>query len=99
MAYEIEPSVRKEVERVFKRQDVDSVLSQLSSAELPMERNGPAPRIHMAVLILSKGDLERFEYELDGAQCDWRDTLMQAGLANANWKEVLKTRGIDCDDW
>ncbi len=39
MAYTIEPSVRKEVERLLTSKDVDYVLSKLSMTELPMETN------------------------------------------------------------
>ena len=28
-----------------------------------------------------------------------RETLVAAGLANANWRSLLKARGIDCQDW
>lgn len=64
-----------------------------------MARSGPPPRVHLAVIWLSKGDIKRFDDELDGACCDWRDTLVSAGLANGDWKEVLRRKGIDCEDW
>jgi hypothetical protein len=48
---------------------------------------------------VAKGDRKRFDDELEGACCDWRDTLISAGLANDHWKAVLTKSGIDGDDW
>jgi hypothetical protein len=28
-----------------------------------------------------------------------RDTVVDAGLANEGWRQVLSARGIDCRDW
>ena len=64
-----------------------------------MERGGPPPRVHAAVLWLAQGDIERFDRELNGACMDWRDTLVAAGLENEDWREVLSERGFDCSDW
>lgn len=64
-----------------------------------MARSAPPPRVHIAVIWLSKGDIKRFDYELEGACCDWRDTLVSADLAGEDWKQVLNGKGIDCEDW
>ena len=37
-------------------------------------------RIRFAVLKLSSGDLKKLKQEVEGANCDWRDTLMAAGF-------------------
>lgn len=99
MAYTLTPSVQREIERTFVPEHVDYVRSRLAERELPMGRSAPPPRVHVAVIWLSKGDIKRFDYELEGACCDWRDTLVSAGLANEDWKHVLTQRGIDCEDW
>lgn len=99
MAYKLKPSVLSEIERTFAPEHVGQVLEQLAARELPMERSAPAPRVHVAILWLAKGDLKRFKYELEGACCDWRDTLVAAGLANEDWRIILASKGIECADW
>jgi hypothetical protein len=99
MSYTIDPAVRREAEKLFRAQDLGHVLSSLSNTRLPMDQSGPPPRVHIAVLWLSKGDPAKFEYELENARCDWRDTLVAAGLGNEDWREVLEKRGIDGSDW
>ena len=99
MAYTLTPSVQREIERTFAPEHVDYVRSRLAEQELPMGRSAPPPRVHVAVIWLSKGDIKRFDTELEGACCDWRDTLVSADLADEDWKRVLTHRGIDCEDW
>ena len=99
MAYTLEEAVLREIERTFAPEHVAYVRTQLAERALPMERSAPPPRVHLAVIWLSKGDPKRFDSELEGACCDWRDTLVSAGLANDDWEAVLKKRGIDRDDW
>jgi hypothetical protein len=99
MAYMLTPSVQQEIERAFAPEHVGYVRSRLAERELPMARSAPPPRVHIAVIWLSKGDIKRFDYELEGACCDWRDTLISADLADENWKHVLTRKGIDCEDW
>jgi hypothetical protein len=97
--YILEPWVEREIERTFAPEHVDYVRRKLREQELPRDSSAPAPRVHVAVLWLAKGDITRFDYELAGACCDWRDTLLAAGLANEDWKSVLTQKGIDCHDW
>src|SRR5262245_24295420 len=99
MPYVLKASVEREIERTFAPEHVDYVRRQLAERELPMDRSAPPPRVHVAVLWLARGDIKRFDYELGGACCDWRDTLVAAGLANEDWRTVLGQRGIDCSDW
>ena len=99
MAYTIAPAVQREIERWFPPEQVDYIRSRLAERPLPMDQSAPPPRVHIAVIWLSQGDLKRFDYELEGACSDWRDTLVAAGLANEDWREVLAQKGIDCHDW
>jgi hypothetical protein len=99
MTYTIAPAVKREIERSFPLEHVNYVQSALAERQLPMDRSAPPPRVHIAVIWLSKGDIKRFEHELEGACMDWRDTLVAAGLGNEDWKDVLAQRGIDCHDW
>ncbi len=99
MSYALEESVIREVEKSFSPEHVSDVCTKLKETALPMENSAPPPRVHIAVIWLSKGDLEKFNYEIEGAACDWRDTLMAAGLGNENWQDILKNKGIDCSGW
>jgi hypothetical protein len=97
--YTLDPSVIAEIRRWFSVQDCEYVSHELATSPLPMDRSGPPPRIQIAVIWLSKGDLKRFNYELGGAQNDWRDALVAAGLANEDWRDVLRKHGVECSAW
>jgi hypothetical protein len=99
MGYSLHPAIVKEARLLFGSQDIDYVLTKLADTPLPMERSGPPPRVHLAVIWLSKGERKWFDYQIGGAQCDWRDTLVEAGLANDDWRTIVSKRGIDCSDW
>ena len=66
MAYALTESVRQEIDRIFSPEDVDYVRSRLAERELPMDRSAPPPRVHIAIIWLSKGDRKRFDCELEG---------------------------------
>jgi len=99
MAYVLKPSVEREIERTFAPEHVDYVKRRLAERQLPMDHAAPPPRVHVAVLWLARGDIARFDHELEGAAADWRDTLLDAGLASEEWRAVLTQRGVDCGDW
>lgn len=99
MAYTLKPAIEREIERIFAPEHVDYVRRKLRERELPWDSSAPPPRVHIAVLWLSKGDIKKFDCELEGACCDWRDTLTSAGLANENWRTILAQKGIDSHDW
>lgn len=96
MRYQLAHSVRREVARLFPADQVGAVLDQLASTELPLGGDRPE-RIHLAILHLSQGDMHRFKHQLADARLDWRDTLVADGLANGDWREVLRGRGIELD--
>jgi hypothetical protein len=97
--YSLEKAVISEAERLFKTEDLPSVLSGLRETELWAERSGPPPRIHIAVLWASNGDMRLFSHRLEWAHDDWRDLLLEVGLANEDWQKVLQSRGIDAASW
>lgn len=100
MAYPLEFSVLTEISKTFTDAvEADYVERVLSSATLPMGESAPPPRVHIALLWLSAGHIKRFDHELSAARSDWRDTLLRAGLAGANWREVMQHRGVDCLTW
>jgi hypothetical protein len=61
MSYTLHPGIVKEAQRVFGPQDIDYVLAKLASTTLPMDECAPPPRVHLAVIWLSKGERQRFD--------------------------------------
>ncbi len=82
------PAVVQKIEALFpaeSRQAAGRMLAERCGADLPLSNHmGPDPsgfdRIRFAVLKLSRGNLEQLRREIDGANIDWRDTLMAAGF-------------------
>jgi hypothetical protein len=99
MGYTLHAAVIREAQQAFGPEDIDYVLARLAGTPLPLERSGPPPRVHLAVIWLSKGERRWFDHQIEGARRDWRDTLVEAGLAGEDWREVVKRRGTDCTDW
>jgi hypothetical protein len=67
MVYTLTESVQREIERTFAPEHWDYVRSRFAGCGLPMDRSAPPPRVHIAVIWLSKGDLKRFDSELESA--------------------------------
>ena len=97
--YELKPSVLAEIGRIFAAGDIAHVKLKLETAKFCWENSAPPPRIHIAVIWLSDGCRKTFECELEKAVHDWRDTLVNAGLAGKNWRSLLNEKNIDCLDW
>ena len=96
MSYVVTDLVREQVQKSFVAEEAALVISELEAAHLPFINDGQAPeRVHLAILHLSGGDLRRFDRAMRESKTDWRDTLCGAGLGNADWPEVLRSRGID----
>jgi hypothetical protein len=49
----------------------------------------------LAILLISRGDMQQFRAALGQVRQDWRDTLVAAGLADDDWPSVLKQHGIE----
>lgn len=97
MAYIVTDLVKREARKLFAPDEADLVISELETTQIPLVDNGPGlERVHLAILYLSDGDLRVFDQTLNRGKIDFRDTLVNAGLAHANWPEVLRSRGIDC---
>ena len=99
MAYILEQSVINEIEKAFPEEKWELIKKMLSETKLWLEESGPPPRIHVAIIWLSKGNIDKFKNELLCAADDWRDTLINAGLANENWEEILNNKGISSKGW
>ncbi len=58
-----------------------------------------APRLQAAVVLLAAGDLGRMRKAIDLGLQDWRDLLVAAGLANADYADRLDLElGPERDD-
>ncbi|MEU9301904.1 hypothetical protein [Streptomyces sp. NPDC048269] len=42
-------------------------------------------RIRAAIIVLAEGDIDKFRQAIELAKMDWRDVLVAAGLADADW--------------
>jgi hypothetical protein len=71
--------------------DADEVLALLTTIpeSLPLGERQSAERIQAAVVVAAQGNLTQFPTWLDIARTDWRDALMGAGLAHADWPHRL----------
>ena len=97
MQVAVTPLVRAQAEKTFPPADAATVCAALAAADLPLINNN-GERVHLAILHLAAGDLVPFREHLAFAQRDWRDVLVAAGLANADWPRVLQSRGIKLTD-
>lgn len=86
--------VRQQANRLFGPAHADEIIAALDRSDLPLGYIS-SDRVHLAVLILSQGDMEQFRIALREAKQDCRDTLVAAGLAGDNWPAVLKLKGIE----
>ena len=82
------PRITEIVSRLFPESDRAAALTLLSTrcgSTLPMMTHANEDsfdRIRVATLRLSRGSLAALEREIEGAHCDWRDTLVSAGFAD-----------------
>jgi len=94
---EISQAIETNVRAAFPSQDASAALVALASMQQPHstpEWTVARARVQIAVLMLAKGDVELLRKTIKQAQVDWRDTLMAAGLGNANWPSVASAAGF-----
>ena len=99
MPYVLTRAVEGEVLKTFAPADIEYVREQLMTRTFPLDQGGPPPRIHIAILWLSKGDRPTFDRAMQIACEDWRDTLVAAGLGNLGWRSTLQARGVDLSEF
>lgn len=46
-------------------------------------------RIHAALVLMAEGSMDRLWQAVELSALDWRDVLMNGGLAHWDWPEVL----------
>ena len=71
--------VRRKIERDFPPEQSSEVIAALEGKDLPLINNN-GERVHLAILKLAQGNLQKFKHELHASSIDWRDTLMTAGM-------------------
>jgi hypothetical protein len=106
---------RADVERVVRRDfsagtfsEVLAILEEYGSADYHREKD----RVHLAVLKIAGGSLEKIRREIEGAKCDYRGTLLSSEYPGYGKKmfridkatEEERQRVIDADwkqyqDW
>jgi hypothetical protein len=99
MNYLIEQSVKSQIEQDFAEADQATVEGMLASTKLWAENSGPPPRVHHAFLKMADGNLERLKKTLESYAGDWRDALVNCGLGDENWKDILRKQGIEPNEW
>lgn len=69
--------------------DADSIVSLLEEAGGRVFREDVDERVVAAVVILANGRVDRFFDAIELMETDWRDLLIAAGLAHADWPSTL----------
>lgn len=82
----MEPTARL-ARRVQDDFGADAELVSSALADLPGYAG--SERVQAAVVKLARGDLGRFDRQLNETMIDWRDVLVAAGLAHEDWPERL----------
>jgi hypothetical protein len=89
--------MEEDIRTAFPATQVKEVLAALASMSAPPDTPEWAlarTRVQIAVLMLANGNLDLFRKEISQSQKDWRDTLVAAGLANADWISVATSAGF-----
>jgi hypothetical protein len=74
--------VHQQAHRFFASAQADEVIAALDRSDLSLGLTSP-DRVHLAILLISKGNMQQFRMALSQASYDWRNTLVAAGLAAA----------------
>jgi hypothetical protein len=90
----VSPLVREQARRFFAPAQTDDVVAALDTSDLSLGLMN-ADRVQLAILIIAHGDMQDFRVALRQARQDWRDTLVDAGLAGDDWPAVLRQHGIE----
>jgi hypothetical protein len=80
------------VRREFRPADAGDVLARLDTLELANAEKQSLERIQAAVLLLTRGEIDRLEESVRIAERDWRDALVWSGLGHGDWPQQLESR-------
>ena len=78
------PRLVRRIQSEFPEEEAALVMDALGEARLA-STEPLGERVLAGIVLLSQGDLTRFEESLRLAQTDWRDLLVAAGLADEDW--------------
>jgi hypothetical protein len=84
--------VKEEILRVFGKDVGRELIQKVEASEFNLGRQS-AERIIMAILFGSSGDKNKFRELINTTKTDWRDMLVGTGMANDDWRDVLKKNG------
>ena len=71
------------------RKDADPIVQLLHGVE---SGNQDRERVIAAVVLGAEGDLGTLRQLIDLSRIDWRDVLVNGGLANTDWPTVMNER-------
>lgn len=73
------------------RRDFGAAASEaLDALELAETGIQEVERIHAALVLMAEGSLERLWQAVELSRLDWRDVLMNGGLAHGDWPKILE---------
>jgi hypothetical protein len=81
------PELPARIQRLIERDFPDSTDAALVT-EIVAEAAG-SERVQAAVLIAGAADLSEVGAQAELARLDWRDVLMNAGLAGVDWADAI----------
>jgi hypothetical protein len=68
----------------------EDVLRRLDALNLSLAEKQSRERIQAAIVLLAAGNPDKFEHYAGVAQADWRDVLVFSGLGNEDWSARLE---------
>jgi hypothetical protein len=88
----LDPRITRHVQVSFPRDTVEGILHRLDTWRLSYRTRERRERLVAAVVLLADGDAPGIERAINLAERDWRDLLVAAGLAQADWETELTRR-------
>jgi hypothetical protein len=77
------------IARQFPPRVAPELIKELSYVSFPVAEKQEPERLLAAVAVVADGDERRFRAAIGLGMQDWRDLLVAAGLANADWPNRL----------
>ena len=82
-------SVSERVARRVGRDFGSRAAEAVDALALSETGNQNVERVHAALVLMADGDVERLWRAVELSAVDWRDVLMNGGLADGDWPVVL----------
>lgn len=94
----VSSAIEAKVLELFSAQEAELALIALSDMAQPPAEGAwgtTRARVQAAILISAQSNIYRLLEGVERSQIDWRDTLVCAGLAGADWLNAAKEHGFD----